>query len=129
MGGGWVRTLRPRNGAMLKWVSFFLVAFAGIFVGLLFATGVAQKQLLPMLRHRLAHAAPAARRGAAAGGADSSGGRGGSPAPAEAPSAGAAAPSDSAAAVATTATRQARTAPVDSTTAQRLAALRAVPVP
>ncbi len=38
---------------MGKWIAFFMIAFMGIFTGLLFATGVAQKQLIPMVRQRM----------------------------------------------------------------------------
>jgi hypothetical protein len=65
---------------MMKWMMFFVVSFVGIFAGLLFATGIAQKQVLPMIRQRLG--LPAVARTAPADSAQA-----GAPATAAAPAA------------------------------------------
>jgi hypothetical protein len=39
---------------MVKWVGLFLVGFVAIFTGLLFATGVAQKHLIPVVKMQMA---------------------------------------------------------------------------
>jgi hypothetical protein len=72
----------------MKWAVLFLVGFLVIFTGLMFATGVAQKHLIPVLKMR-ATAAKAAPKGA---GADSAATAAGGPAEAAAPDSAAATP-------------------------------------
>ncbi len=51
---------------MLKWIAFFALAFVGIFTGLLFATGIAQKQIFPSLKKQVGMAPVAAAKPARA---------------------------------------------------------------
>jgi hypothetical protein len=60
---------------MVKWIGLFLAGFVAIFSGLLFATGVAQKHLIPVIKMQVAaaRAKPAAKSEAAAEGAPAAG--------------------------------------------------------
>lgn len=40
----------------MKWIVFFFLSFAGIFTGLMFATGIAQKQVIPLVQKRFSAA-------------------------------------------------------------------------
>lgn len=113
----------------MKWVLFFLVAFVGIFVGLLFMTGVAQKHVLPLAQRELRKIGLFASADTA--GADSSNAAvAGQPAAAgdSAAVAAAGSPGDSATAGARPAGAAARAASL-ANAAQRAAVARALPAP